>query len=136
MRLLRQLCSFDRQSGGQVGRQRSPILGYGEQVQTESFQELGSLDDRELWFLMVAWLAGNSVKPSQRPNGPPRSRGRRRRSCARDSPPCSRLSLTSTIITAATAFVRLGPPGFPSARSWTPLLDDKRNSLRDYSHRG
>ncbi|EZA49661.1 hypothetical protein X777_12206, partial [Ooceraea biroi] len=37
-------------------------------AQTESFRELGSLDDRrELWFLMIAWLAGNSVKPSQRP---------------------------------------------------------------------
>ncbi|KYM82363.1 hypothetical protein ALC53_07151 [Atta colombica] len=34
-------------------------------------RSLGSLDDRrELWFLMVAWLAGNSVKPSQRPSGP------------------------------------------------------------------
>jgi len=47
-------------------------------------RELGSLDDRrELCFLMIAWLAGNSAKPSQRPGGP-RSplrgrRGRRRR---------------------------------------------------------
>lgn len=59
---------------------------------------------------MAAWLAGNSVKPSQRPGGPrpPRGRGRRRCSRGRDSPPCSRLSRpTSTIITATTAFVRL-----------------------------
>jgi len=41
LRLLRQLCSLDWQSGSQVGGQRSSILGYGERVQTESFQKLG-----------------------------------------------------------------------------------------------
>lgn len=107
---------------GPGGRTKKPVPGrVGREIETESFQELGSLDDRaetlaRLALRMAAWLAGNSAKPSQRPGGLRPPRDRRRRSRGRDSPACSRLSRsTSTIITATTAFVQLGPPGFPPA---------------------
>lgn len=89
---------------------------------TESFPG-GSLDDREreLWFLMIARLAGNSARS-------PQSARRRRaglsstaRSRGRDSPSCSR-ALTSTIITATATRVGFCPVRsatvrrFPSAR--------------------
>lgn len=74
------------------------------------------------------------MKPSQRPGGPRpldvAELHRRRRSRGHDSPPCSRFSPVSTIITAVTAFVRFESSGFPSTLVDAFVEFDNRNSLR------